>query len=278
MPHRPIALVAMLILTACSDLATGTSGTPEAPLLGMAHQSAVDAFVAAQGTYCTAAGGKEGDCFNLFGPAGPPDITVWCDITTPAPCPSFDHGVYSRWLIEQGGPDLGTTWRGTAQEKRLPDGRRRVTVGVQFRNALVDLADLEVGDQALDDQVGYEAGLVLGHMPHAVLEGAAPLLGDHSARYEFILPADYQGMPDVVELIFFPKPGMEFLGFDAAGSAVGTMRQEYLGIAAGERARISMHFNWDTMKEGALPAQAHANGIRRTYGSPGMHMDLIRMP
>jgi len=281
MARRAITILAALLLAACSEVPTDTSRTASSTgsaALGQAHQSAVDAFVAAQGTYCTAEGGSAGDCFNLFGPAGPPDVGIWCGIEEPVLCPILDHAVNSRWLAEQGGPSLGTTWRGTVQERRLADGRRRVTVHVQFGDALVILADLATIETGYDDQEVLEAGLLMGHTAHAVLEGAPALLASHAARYEFILPADYPGMPDLMEVIFFPKPGMEFLGFDASTSAVGTMRRAFLGVAAGERARISVHFNWDTVKEGALPPEAHANGIRRTWGSPGMHIDLIRMP
>ena len=281
MARRAITMLAALLLAACSDVPTDpsrTAGTARPAALGRAHQSAVDAFVAAQGTYCTADGGSAGDCFNLFGPAGPPDVVIWCGIEEPVLCPMFDHAVASRWLAGQSGRGLGATWRGTVQERRLADGRRRVAAHIQFADAIVTLADLPTIEAGFDDQEVLEAGLLMGHTAHAVLEGAPALLGSHAARYEFILPADFAGMPDLVEVIFFPKPGMEFLGFDASASAVGTMRRGFLGVAAGERARISMHFNWDAMKDGALPPQAHANGIRRTWGSPGMHVDLIRMP
>jgi hypothetical protein len=281
LPSRAIRLVlrfGLLASAACGEMPAAVTDPGPPPALGVAHQSDVDAFIAAQGTFCTPDGGSTGACVSLFGSDGPPDVVVWCDITSPTPCPYFDTGVYSRWLLEQGGPDLGTTWRGTVRERRLDDGRRHIVVDIDLRNALVHLGDFEALLAAFDNQELLETLLAMGHLAHAVRDGAPALLGEHSIRYEFILPADYAGMPDIVEVIYAPQEGMEFLGFDASGSAVGTMRSDYLGLDAGERARVSMHFNWDAAKEGSLPGQAPARGIRQTAGSPGMHMDLIPMP
>lgn len=281
LPSRAMRLaipLGLLAAAACGEVPAAATDPVQHPALGVAHQSDIDAFVAAQGTFCTPDGGSTGECTSLFGSDGPPDVVVWCDITSPTPCPYFDTGVYARWLLEQGGPDLGTTWRGSARERRLEDGRRHVVVDIDFRNALAHVTDFEALLSAFDDQELLEPLVAMGHLAHAVRDGAVALLGEHSIRYEFILPGEYAGMPDIVEVIYFPQEGMEFLGFDASGSAVGTMRSDYLGLEAGERARVSMHFNWDATKESALPGQAPARGIRQTAGSPGMHMDLLPMP
>lgn len=271
--HLVLATLPLLLAAACGD--GPASPSPSSPALASQSQQAlVEEFVAAQGTYCTADGGTSGSCFNLFGPDGPPDVVLFCDLTTPTPCPYFDTGVEQRWIIEQGGSDVGTTWSGTAREQRLPDGRRHVWVSVHYRDAIVQLADLEVLSAYFDNQEALEPELALGHLAHAVLGGATPVLGDHAMTWEFILPADYAGMPDIVELVFAPAEGMELIAFRQNGSARGPMRRDYLGLEAGDDARLSLHFNWDATKEGELPGQARAVGIRATAGSPGMHLTV----
>lgn len=274
----PRGRVAALVL-ATGLLAGGCDSTiePVGPIppvadghFGVSRTLSIQDFVDAQGTYCTADGGSTGNCFNLYGPAGPPDVALWCDLDSPTPCAYFDMGTYDRWLRERG-VDIGSRYSGQVRERRLEDGRRLVNLHLKVENSFTDVLDLDLGAQYFDDPVGIANAELIGSTPLEVLEGARPpLLGTFDLKLELTLPQGYAGLPDLIELFYAPPEGMEFRSFIMEGSATGTMRMAYDGKAAAEPARVILHLPWYPVKDARLPVQAVARAWRETFGSPGM--------
>ena len=271
-----LALGAGALAGACDNTLEPVGPTPPVAdgHFGVSRTRSIQDFVDAQGTFCTADGGSQGTCFSLYGPAGPPDVILWCDLDVPTPCAYFDMGAYDRWLRARG-VDIGTRYTGEVREKGLEDGRRLVDIHLKVEGSFTDVVDLELGGQYFDDPVGIANAELIGSTPLEVLAGVrAPLLGRFDLKLEMALPGGYDGLPDLVELLFAPPEGMELRSFTMAGSATGTMRLAYDGKAAGEPARVAMHLPWYPLKDGRLPVQAVAKAWRETFGSPGMSIEF----
>ena len=232
-------------------------------------------FIAAQGTWCTAAGGPTG-CTNLFGPGGPADVPVWCDYNTdPYFCFYGDLGVWERFVKEQTGAGFGSEYGGQVTERPLNDGRRLVKISVHGKNVLtlgIDEAALQVH---YADPVGIANAIVVGASPHEMANDLRePTLGDLQLDLELILPTDYVGLPDLVELLFEPPDGMEFLSMRWVSNVQGVTRMAFGAVPAGVPARVVTNMSWNVELEGKLPVQARANGLRVTGFSPGYHVEL----
>lgn len=232
-------------------------------------------FIAAQGTWCTATGGPTG-CTNLFGPGGPADVPVWCEYNAaPYLCFYGDLGVWERFVQQQTGAGFGSRYTGKVTEQPLADGRRLVRINLHGTNVLtlgIDEAALQVH---YADPVGIASAMVIGESPYELAHGVRqPTLGGLELDFEMILPADYVGLPDLVELFYEPPAGMEFLSMRWVSNVPGVTRTAFGAVPAGVPARVVTNMSWNVELDGKLPVQARANGLRVTGFSPGYHVEL----
>ena len=214
-----------LLLSACGGVDRATAPAPDAvALAGGPKQTSPDAFVAAQGTYCDAA--TPGDCeFQAEWDIG--FIPTACASACTLAVTTDFAGVNARWWARRGLPGFPAyEYTGAVSETRLVDGRRRNIANIRGHNTFVAFYD----ENSLD-------GVVLGadFFEYPIFSPAArtPMLGDASLAAELIVPADFVGMPDVAQLLYFPAPGMEIRRLDATVTARGRLRKPYDGIPAG---------------------------------------------
>jgi hypothetical protein len=91
-------------------------------------------------------------------------------------------GLANQWLVDNGGPDLGTTVEGSVTERSLNDGRILVHVRLHTKNALtfgMRITNAPFGDFATDP-------LIFGARAQDVLAGATPGIGDCNAHFAWI--------------------------------------------------------------------------------------------
>lgn len=225
--HPTLALTLLaVILSACGSADRAIAPAPDVVALASngTKQSLTDAFVNAQGTYCDAA--TPGDC---------EFIAEWDIGYIPTACASACTlavttdfaGVNARWWVRRGLPGFPAYYHtGAVSETRLADGRRRIIANIRGHNTFV----------AFYDAPGLD-GVVLGadFFEYPIFSPAArtPMLGEASVAAELIIPADFVGMPDVAQLLYFPAAGMEIRRLDATVTARGRLRKAYDGIPAG---------------------------------------------
>jgi hypothetical protein len=117
-------------------------------------------------------------------------------------------GLAAQWIVDNGGPSLGTTVDGTVTERALADGRARVTIHLRTTNAL---------SWAIEGFDFPNAPEIFGNRAQDVALGAEPALGHSDFKFEFINTAPGAPIPDLVVALALgmPPPGFElrFLGF-----------------------------------------------------------------
>lgn len=259
-PSRPQFLLAaslLLAATGCaSDPVGPTSGQPSAARAsagGPVTRWTIEDFLAAQGTYCGTTG-------NFCHPLGIGSILGWAG-PTGAPAATLDFaGVNAAWYLEHFGVDVGYTSQGTVRERRLADGRRLVTANIRFANTLLaaypDFA-------SLDPLVGAD------FTEYGTVE---PVTASGTVMLQMVLPADYVGLPDILQVVFEPLPGMELLQLVANVRAEGTLRRDFDGIEAGTEVRVTLHTGYLPKLIGT-PAE-NATGLVRTFFGPS---DAVRI-
>jgi hypothetical protein len=88
-------------------------------------------------------------------------------------------GLANEWLVDNGGPDLGTSFAGSVTERALSDGRVLIHVELRTTNALtfgMRITAPEFGDFATDP-------LIFGARAQDVLAGATPGIGECHASF-----------------------------------------------------------------------------------------------
>jgi hypothetical protein len=255
MSRSLLAASLLLAATACaSDPVGPASAEPSAARAsagGPVTQWTIEDFVAAQGTYCGSVGQF---CHPTEDIAS---IVIWSG-PTGVPVASIDFGgVNVAWYEANLGGDFDYAASGTVRERRLADGSRLVTVNLRFENTLFAAAGAD--------------GMLLGALfeEYGTVE---PVTASGSVMLQFILPADYEGLPDFVQLALEPAPGMELLQVVANVQGEGTLRMDYDGMAAGTPVRVTLHAAY-LPKLGDTPA-ANATGLARTFLGPS---DAVRI-
>jgi hypothetical protein len=221
------AAVVSLMLAACSPRADATGPTPSAVSLAPATNpnALTQAFLDAQGTYCVR--DIPGDC-DIIDKYGLGYILGWCELKceeNPALTADFS-GVNRQWWERNGlsaYPPFSYT--GGVSESRLADGRRRLIVNIHGRNTFVALYALGSGSDAL-------VGADFTEYPVFSAQPRMPVLGDVFLSAEVIVPANFEGMPDMTQFSF-PVEGMEVRRLSLTITTRGPLRQAYDGIAAG---------------------------------------------
>lgn len=242
---------AMLALAGCGSdpVAPLDASAARAAAGGPTTQLSIHEFVAAQGSYC---GGDGGFCDPIEGIGS---ILVWGD-ETGTPAASIDFGgVNARWYEANVGVDVGYTYDGTVRERRLADGRRLVTVTLRYENTLLAAA------------ASFDAPTPLVGAFFEEYRTADVATASGTVTIQMVLPADYVGLPDMIQVIFDPLPGMELLQLVVNQRGEGTLRQDYEGTTAGTTVRVTAHVDYLPKLIGT-PAE-HSTGLRRTFFGPG---------
>lgn len=256
-PHVLLAACVVLTATACgSDPVSAPSFEPVAARAsagGSTSRSTIDQFVAAQGTYC----GIDG---RFCHPLGIGSILGWSG-PSGSPAATLDFaGVNAAWYLENIGVDFGYSSSGTVRERRLADGRRLITVNLRFENTLLAAYP---DFSSLDPLVGAD------FTEYGTVE---PVTASGTVMIRMILPRDYVGLPDIMQVIFEPLPGMELLQLVANARAEGTLRRDFDGIAAGTEVRVRVHAAYLPKLMGTV--SENATGLVRTFFGPS---DAVRI-
>jgi hypothetical protein len=192
-------------------LATVLSFVLLVPLtFGQTTRRPISDFVQTQGTLCIDNG--SGGCFLFVPPV--PNFVGWGDATSSMGI-SVDYAGLANTCF---GNAFGTKTTGTVTERALADGRAEVTVLLFTKNALTWVV------QPLDFANGP---VIFGHRWNAsspcVLDGTPPALGNSFLETKFINTAPGDPLPDLLQLIFFPKPGQQLTEYVFQAQATGTL-------------------------------------------------------
>ena len=256
MRHRsPLALTAFALLaSACADApsAPATPSVAPAAARGAAQpQVTLAAFLARQGTYC----GTEGQFCHPTKNIG--SILGWASSAT-SPNVTLDFaGVNARWYLERLGRDFGYAATGSVHERVLADGRRVVSANVRFENTLVAV---------------YPGGATTAALGADFEEYGAvePVTASGTIMLRFVLPAGYVGLPDVMQVIFEPLPGMELLQLVANLRTEGALRGALEGSPAGTNVRMSLHTTY--LPKLAATGAVHSPKLVRTFFEPSVRI------
>jgi len=157
-----------------------------------------------------------------------PDYWGWVapppGVKTPAPFSSYiggnsascDYaGLANEWLVDNGYPDLGTSFSGSVTERPLSDGRILVQVELHTANALTFGMRIVTGDFASDP-------LIFGARAQDVLAGATPGIGECHASFAW---KQYPGpLLDYNHAGDFPGvPGFEYVNLSFRANATGPL-------------------------------------------------------
>ena len=232
-------LVFAAALAACdsAERTTAPTGAVSTRTASGTNQSLTERFMAAQGTYCVRS--IPGDCA-VIDKFGLGYVLGYC-ILSCAENPSLTAdfaGVNRAWWDRNGLPSYAPySYTGGVTESRLPDGRRRLIVNIHARNTFVMLSTQVNGFAVIVGADGVEFQGISD-------QPKSPALGDVSLAAELILPATYDGMPDITHFTFFPAEGMEIRRLSLTMSTSGPLRVAYDGLAAGTEVDVRGHFVW----------------------------------
>lgn len=124
-------------------------------------------------------------------------------------------GLANEWLIENGYPDLGTSFSGSVTTRPLSDGRILVHVELHTANALtfgMRITAPDFGDFATDP-------LIFGARAQDVLAGATPGIGHCHASFAW-----KQSPGPLLDFNHpFGDPGFEFVSLSFRGNAKGPL-------------------------------------------------------
>ncbi len=246
---------ALLASAGCADAPSAPAAPSLAPAVARAAarpQSAFADFLARQGTYC----GSEGQFCHPTEDIG--SILGWVSSAT-SPNVTLDFaGVNARWYLEHLGRDFGYASTGAVHERTLADGRRAVSVNVRFDNTLVALYT-----------GGATPALGADFEEYGTVE---PVTASGTIMLQFVLPAGYVGLPDVMQVIFEPLPGMELQQVVANLRAEGTLRTAVDGVPAGTNVRVTLHTTY--LPKLAATGAVHSPKMVRTFFEPSVRITV----
>ena len=244
-----------LVTSACSDAPTAPTMSGVAPAAARAAatpRSALADFLARQGTYC----GTAGQFCHPTEDIG--TILGWSSSAT-SPSVTLDFaGVNARWYLEHLGRDFGYAATGAVHERVLRDGRRIVSVNVRFDNTLVALYT-----------GGTTPALGADFEEYGTVE---PVTASGTFSLRFVVPAGYVGLPDLVQVLFEPLPGMELLQIVANLRAEGTLRSAVDGIPAGTEVRVALHTTY--LPRLAATGAVNSPKLVRSFFEPSVRVQV----
>lgn len=197
------AKTCLLILALLSMIVVGCSEEkavePQGVYLALAGEPVtirpVSDFLLQQGTYCYPGG--SGGCELIDAPV--PNFLCWHDSQSGIMASVDYAAVAEQWLHEMstGSVSCGTSCRGEIIEVPREDGRARVHVTLETKNALT------WAERPRPARVSF------GSKAMEVLEGDGPTLGLARIEIEFTNSAPGAPLPDLMQLIYAPDPLQE---------------------------------------------------------------------
>jgi hypothetical protein len=208
----------------------------------------IEQFVAAQQRgWCT--GGATPPCPNdqLFVPPVP-NYVGWGGLQSGKAC-TFEEGdvcrfalidyagIASAWL-EARGKDLGTTWRGSVDERPLAGNRVEISIRLVTRRALAWVSRLSTyQDQTGFDSIFSTSPLLFGARPRDVLLGWQPALADSVFEVRYTAKRG-DPIPNLIPLLLGPAPNVTFTRFRA--EATGWLRPAFFSSGQGVPGRLTI--------------------------------------
>jgi hypothetical protein len=208
----------------------------------------IQQFVAAQQRgYCTE--GASPPCPNdqLFVPPVP-NYVGWGGLHSGKAC-TFEEGdlcrfalvdyagIAGNWLKTRG-KNLGTTWRGSVDERPLAGNRVEISVRLVTHRALVWVSQLSsYRDMTGFDSIFSTSPLLFGARPQDVLRGWKPALADSVFEVRYTARRG-DPIPNLIPLLLGPAPNVAFTRFRA--EATGWLRPAFFGGGQGGPGRATI--------------------------------------
>jgi hypothetical protein len=243
-------LVAIVLLAGCGADQSTAPDDVSARFDRTRNAKLLSDFVNAQGTFCDRSIPRDCETQDELG------IGYYVTYCVPLDCEGqlamgIDFGgVNARWWARQPLPPFPSfKYDGFVSEKTLPDGRRKITANIWSRNTFVD-----VYSETQSSLVGAN----FFEYPSIAPPGASqlPLAGQTTIITEITLPLGFVGMPDMVQVLFYPEAGFEVTRLFLTGVVEGPLREDYNGIAAGTPVRVVGVFNEIPGAQAAAEAKA----------------------
>lgn len=252
--HAGIGAAVALTLAACGSGEKLTAPIDaEAALLRAGRTSAIELFANAQGTYC--------DDLTVLICEGPSnDLGIGYILNNSAangPVPFGREAVY--YILDVGG--VNNRWwakngllprfprysvRGSVNETRLNDGRRRLRVSLDAQNTFSSF-----GREYYDEAGQFASFDILAGADFFEYPGVDPAtpdmrprLADVTAELDLVLPADFVGMPDLAQVAYVPTAGMEIRRMDITVSFSGRLRIAFKDMPADTKVRVRVRDDW----------------------------------
>lgn len=218
----------LAVSVAACDAADRVTATPVSLARAATPASRVDAFLAAQGTYCN----------DAVGVPCAPTVTYGigflygiCTVNCGTDMVVDFAGVNRRWWDARnlGRYPAAYISSGTVNETQQADGRRRLVVNIRARNTFTVFYTAETGPLVGADFFEY---------PTNGTPSYRPLLGEATVHVDLVLPAGYVGYPDIVEVLADPASGIELRSLNGTATVEGPLRADYDGMPAGTMVRV----------------------------------------
>jgi hypothetical protein len=180
-----------------------------------AAQRPISDFLSAQGVYCDTHPADPG-CANPE--PGEPLVPALLGWTGPPPdypyIAAIDYpGIMGKWVVQNGGPQLGTVITGSINERALPDGRANVQVTLHTKNALA----------WVDTSPQLTPRPIFGQRATAVARGAQASLADCNFSLAFTNNAPGAPLPDLLTLLFDFDPARQVHAVSIRCTGVGEL-------------------------------------------------------
>lgn len=272
----PTALgAAVLTLAACTSGESIAAPTdPAVAFHQMGRTSAIEQFALAQGTYCD-------DLTSLVCVGLSNDLGIGYILNNSAangPLPFGKSAVY--YILDLGG--VNARWwakngispryprfsiRGSVNESRLNDGRRRLRISLDAKNTFAAFGR-EYYDAA-GQFASYDVAVGADFFEYPGVDPAAPdklpRAGDVTAELDLIIPADFVGMPDLAQVVYEPTAGMEIRRMDVTVAFSGRLRSAFNDMPADTRVYVRVRDDWSHK---VVPA--------RQYTPPSIEVTRVR--
>lgn len=235
--HGAMLVLSLIVAGACSESPTQpvvTAGLTARAGSTPSNKAAIQQFAEAQGTWCLETDDPDVfvSCNNLEA-AGVGFLFSMSKDETFDPFLSTDFGgVNARWWAANRpfDPRPAYSVSGSVNESRLPDGRRHLRVTMKCANTFAWFAT-GAGESIIGaDFFDYAT--------------SAPALATCSGNFEFVVPANYVGYPDLVEVAASGTEGMELRQLSVIVEVSGALRMDYDGLKKGTNVTLTGKSGW----------------------------------
>jgi hypothetical protein len=227
---------------------------------GGGSASAIEQFALTQGTWCDDAtsldcrGLRDYDIGWILGNEGanfevpPSGVSLFYILDI--------GGVNARWWVRHHVSPRLPSYKivGSVDESRLPDGRRRLKIRAEATNTFtfIELDHFDAsGAYTFSDRL---LGADFFQYPgvDAATADAIPIVADATADLDLVLPANFKGYPDLIQMVVAPIDGMEIRKMNVTVDTDGRLKHEYNGIPAGAAVHASVRDDWSLYLAGPL--------------------------